>query len=333
MSNQQLDPDAPRGRPDLLDVRPLRESAGDASDPGAQEAAVVTPSSRSADAPHWVGPKTTIFRGDSLRILRDMPDESVDAVVTDPPYSSGGTFRSDRATQPASSKYVLHGTQTVRPEFYGDNRDQRSFLAWCSLWMAECLRIVRPGGVLMAFSDWRQYPTMSDAIQAGGWVWRGSVIWDKTEGSRPQKGWFRTGQSEFVMLGTKGSMPPEQERAGPCLAGVWRGASNPMEKLHITGKPVGLMRWLLGVVPAGGTVLDPFMGSGTTLVAARDLGLQSIGIEISEEYCTVATGRFSQDAIDFGNRAPSEDRPGAVPGERANEQEPEDSASAQTATT
>src|SRR5437763_1983588 len=116
--------------------------------------------------------------GDALLLLREIEDESVDLLLTDPPYSSGGMFRGDRAGQSTSAKYVQTGTLAARADFDGDSRDQRGFLAWCSLWLAECWRTSRVGGSCLVFTDWRQLPTMTDAVQAGGWIWRGIIPWD-----------------------------------------------------------------------------------------------------------------------------------------------------------
>ena len=66
--------------------------------------------------PYFQGGGQTLFCGDSLAVLRGLPDASIDAIVTDPPYSSGGMMRADR-TRKTSDKYVLAGTKTVRPEF------------------------------------------------------------------------------------------------------------------------------------------------------------------------------------------------------------------------
>ncbi len=77
-------------------------------------------------------PRWALHHGEALAILKSMPDASVDAVITDPPYSSGGFTRGDR-TVSTTNKYTLTGTQTERRAFAGDNRDQRSFGYWCAL--------------------------------------------------------------------------------------------------------------------------------------------------------------------------------------------------------
>ena len=68
---------------------------------------------------------------------------------------------------------------------------------------------------------------------------------------------------------------------------------------HPTQKPLALMKWCLTFFPLAKSVLDPFMGSGTTLVAAKNLGRKAIGIEIEERYCEIAAKRLSQEVFDF----------------------------------
>ena len=70
-------------------------------------------------------------------------------------------------------------------------------------------------------------------------------------------------------------------------------------KSHPTQKPVALMKWCLGFSTDAQTILDPFMGSGTTLRAAKDLGRKAIGIEIEERYCEIAAKRMSQEVLNF----------------------------------
>jgi site-specific DNA-methyltransferase (adenine-specific) len=229
-----------------------------------------------------------IHTGDCLRILQDLPSDHIAAVITDPPYSSGGAMRSDRMAS-TGRKYTLGGTLTHRTDFAGDNRDQRSYGYWSALWLGEALRVTKPGGVCLLFTDWRQLPVTCDALQAGGWIWRGIVPWDKTESARPDKGRFRN-QCEYVVWGSKGPLGLAPSDA-PCLPGVVRSRVLRSDKHHIAGKPTDVMRSLVRIAWQGGTILDPFCGSGTTGVAALLAGLDFIGCEAVPEYAERARER------------------------------------------
>ena len=84
-------------------------------------------------------------------------------------------------------------------------------------------------------------------------------------------------------------------------AKLWKRRVVGYEKFHPTQKPVDLMAWCIGFTE--GTILDPFMGSGTTLRAAKDLGRKAIGIEIEERYCEIAAQRMGQEVLDLGMAA------------------------------
>jgi site-specific DNA-methyltransferase (adenine-specific) len=234
-----------------------------------------------------------VMQGDCLALLRTLPDNSVDAMIADPPYSSGGFTRSDRSADP-STKYVQTGVDIIRNSFTGDNRDGRSWCYWMALWLSECARIVKPTGYALTFCDWRQLPLASDAIQSGGFIWRGVIAWDKGPAARaPHTGYFRH-QCEYVVWGTTG-VSVAADWGGP-----WPGLiSVPVlqsDKFHMTGKPTNLMEQLLQCVPVGGTVLDPFMGSGTTGVACMRTGRKFIGIEIAPAYYEIARKRIAEAA-------------------------------------
>jgi site-specific DNA-methyltransferase (adenine-specific) len=76
-------------------------------------------------------------------------------------------------------------------------------------------------------------------------------------------------------------------------------ATNGERVAHPTQKPLALIKWCLSLFPDARTVLDPFAGSGTTLVAAKAMGLRAVGIEIEERYCEIAAKRLSQEVFDF----------------------------------
>lgn len=144
--------------------------------------------------------------------------------------------------------------------------------------------------MVAVFCDWRQLPTVSDAIQVAGFVSRGILVWDKTEGTRPVKGWHRQ-QAEFVITASKGPRGKPGADA-PVLPGVVRCAPRAGEKLHQVGKPVAVMRELVRLAPADGVVLDPFMGSATTGVAALESGRAFVGVEIDPHYFGVSLERL-----------------------------------------
>jgi site-specific DNA-methyltransferase (adenine-specific) len=139
------------------------------------------------------------------------------------------------------------------------------------------------------FTDWRQLPSTTDAVQAGGWVWRGIVVWDKTEGCRPSMGRFAA-QSEYVVWGTAG--PSRDRKDVGCLWGVIRERVRSADKHHVTGKPTRVLQRLVRICPRDGIVLDPFAGSGTTGVAALLEGRRFVGVELTEEYCAIARQRL-----------------------------------------
>ena len=137
------------------------------------------------------------------------------------------------------------------------------------------------------FTDWRQLPALTDAIQAAGWVWKGIVVWHKPS-ARPTMGSFRH-DAEFVVHAVKDKM---QTHSRQCFPGVFRYGVDPRKKVHLTGKPVALVKDLLAVAATGATVLDPFLGGGTTAVACVETGRRFIGVELSPEYAALAAERI-----------------------------------------
>lgn len=241
------------------------------------------------------GQRWQMIHGEALEVLRGMPSESVDAVITDPPYSSGGGSLSDKQRTP-DEKYTRHAYMGRFPNFSGDNRDQRSYFAWATLWADQCLRVLKTGGYFLTFTDWRQLPLMTDVVQVAGVCWRGVVAWDKGLGARaPHKGYFRH-QCEYVVWGSKGPVP-KAAHDGP-YAGCIHAPVIQRDKFHLTGKPTALMRELVRPVVPGGLILDPFAGSGSTGVAALASGRRFIGVERELAYVDIARARLEQAAAD-----------------------------------
>jgi len=227
----------------------------------------------------------TIKHMDAMTLLNSLKPNTLDAVITDPPYSSGATSVSARKLSP-SAKYS--SSKNPLPSFYGEGRDQLSQQAWLTQWMVAAERALKPGGVMMVFTDWRQSGITATALQMADIAWRGKVIWHKPT-ARPQKNAFRQ-ETEEVLWGTKGSKADREVY----LKGFYSHSMPATSKRHhLTEKPLQLMKELLAIVPEKGCVCDPFSGSGTTAVAAMELGLNFIGSEKSKVYFEVAKNRIA----------------------------------------
>lgn len=230
-----------------------------------------------------------VIHGDCLQVIRQFDKGMFGGVVTDPPYSSGGQSLSAKQ-QTTGKKYTSTKGACPYPDFEGDSKDQRSWTSWMAAWMYEARLVCKAGAPIVVFSDWRQLPALTDAMQWAGWTWRGILPWDKTN-ARPQRGRFRQ-QCEYVAWGSNGAMPIT--RAVPVLPGIYRYASPTGDaRMHQTQKPVELMRALIRIVEPGETILEPFAGSGSTLEAAAAEGYGAVGIEIMAENVAVIKKRLS----------------------------------------
>lgn len=230
-----------------------------------------------------------LIHGDALDALKTLTGP-IGAVITDPPYSSGAGSLAGKQ-QSTAHKYTTTKAACPLPDFEGDSLDQRSWTRWATSWLRDARALCAPGAPLCVFCDWRQLPSLTDAIQWAGWHWRGVVVWDKVN-SRPQRGRFRQ-QAEFLAWASNGPMPVD--RNAPVLPGVltYTQPQN-AERLHQTQKPLDLMRQIVRITEPGGVIFDPFAGAGTTLLAAALEGYDSVGVEVSAEYYKRAEARFLQ---------------------------------------
>lgn len=230
--------------------------------------------------------KVELFHGDSLEVMRQMnlAKYRFDAIITDPPYCSGGMQPSQKRRS-VVDKYS--SAVEDLPSFLGDFLDQRNYLGWSRLWLAEARSLTKDGGDLFSFIDWRQLPTLSDALQLAGWLWKNVGVWNKNYG-RPMKGTFSAGH-EFILHGVNGSRPPVERYAPAVFA-----EKTPSSKVHLSQKPVPVMEWIMNLTAPDALILDPFAGSGSTLVAAVSTRRKAIGIEADPTHLQTIVQRLEE---------------------------------------
>ena len=251
--------------------------------------------------PYYQDEAVTIYHGDALSAMREMEPESVRMIWTDPPYGHGN-LDGDLA----SARVGVKGGRKKGAISIANDRKQD----WEPLmvgFLEEAERVLHPdccccccccgggGGPTPAFARLALW------IDARLEFFH-AVVWDKS-GRGNGLGWRYRRNYEFVMVAHRkgGKLSwSDEKRAVPNIV-----RTQPVRnELHPTTKPVGLVsQFVEWHTSPGDLVLDPFMGSGTTLVAAKGLGRKAIGIELEERYCEIAAQRCAQDVLDLGMAA------------------------------
>jgi DNA modification methylase len=215
------------------------------------------------------------IHGDCRDVLPLIASESVDGVITDPPYGIAYTPR--RASgKPDHPWYSMKGDRDFDPNFH-------------AAWLKETYRVLRPSSHLYVFCADYHLGTLRDLVKAAGFRLKRTLVWEKNCWTLGDcKGdWGH--QTEFIVFAHKG----RRELARPRQGNVLHFPRVPSKRLrHPTEKPVELLRLLVKKsVPEGGLVLDPFAGSGSTGEAAAVEGRRAVLIEADSQYSDVIVAR------------------------------------------
>jgi site-specific DNA-methyltransferase (adenine-specific) len=232
--------------------------------------------------PYYEDESSTIYCGDALELLPMLPLR-VDAVITDPPYCSGAS----EAVRRGKTASTTPESVTARPVIEMDSMGSLGFDWVTRRWLLAARRLTKPGGHLLCFTDWRMLPPLATLIETAGWRWNNVVVWDK---AYPGLGNGFRAQHELVLVASNGAPEWHSYDFGNVLR-----SSRLTKTDHPHQKPLDLLgRMVATCTAANAVILDPFMGSGTTLEAARLHGRRAVGIEIEARHCAVAASRLSQ---------------------------------------
>jgi len=213
--------------------------------------------------PYYQDDYSTIYHGDCREILPQL--QPVDLVLTDPPYGIGENSKKQKSRE-----------KKAKPTDYGDFDWDRQPP---KKWVLE---------MMMDYSD-------KQIIFGGNFFGLPAatcfLVWDKDN-----SGDFA--DCELAWTNLPGAVRIFKWRWNGMIQE--KGGVHKEQRVHPTQKPVSLMQWCIEKAGEPQTILDPFMGSGTTLIAAKNLRLKAIGIELEEKYCEIAAKRLSQEVLPFG---------------------------------
>jgi DNA modification methylase len=220
--------------------------------------------------PYYEDAHVSLYCGDCLQLLPLLP--LCDALLTDPPYGIGlakqGTVGTHRTPRSRRRGFNIRRCTQFRPVDWDDDPPP--------LWLMQ---------MAMSRARW-------SIVWGGGHI--GSMpratcwlIWDKRNDG------MSFGQAEIAWTNLRRSMRMFRWRWNGCLQ---EDMKRKEKRLHPAQKPVPLLEWCLSFLPGANSVLDPFAGAGSTLVAARRRGMRAIGIERSPHYCEIAARRLAANA-------------------------------------
>jgi site-specific DNA-methyltransferase (adenine-specific) len=231
-----------------------------------------------------------IVCGDAIATMAEMPDESVDVIVTSPPYNLRNSTGNGLKSRSKSGKWVnaelVKGYTTTADDMPWDE-----YIAWQSDVMAEMFRLIKPTGAIFYNHKWRVQGGLykraaEDIIES--FPLRQIVIWQRSGGLNFNPGYFLpTYEVIYIIAKPDFKLAPGMNKYGD----VWK-INQENNNPHPAPFPLEVPARCIMASETADIVLDPMCGSGTTCLAAKMLGRNYIGIEISEEYCRMAEDRI-----------------------------------------
>ena len=256
------------------------------------------------EKPYFLKDNFVLYHGDAIKILAQLPANSIDMVFADPPYnlSNGG--------------FTVHAGRMVSVN-KGDWDISKGFIddyAFHHQWMEACKRVLKPHGTLWVSGTYHSIYQCGHALQSLGYHILNDISWFKPNASPNLSCRFFTASHETLIWARKekkakhtfnyeamkeGNWPEDAiKKPGLQMRSVWSiGTPKPAEKKfgkHPTQKPLDLLRRIvLASTNKGDIVLDPFAGSSTTGIAATTNGRKFIGIDMEKQYLELSKKRFS----------------------------------------
>ena len=215
------------------------------------------------------------MHGDCLQLMKNIPDKSIDLVLTDPPYLCNYS-RHDRKSRfsyaIANDKNNLENEQMI------------------SNYLQSCYRIMKDNTAIYCFCNYKKIDFFKQQIEGAGFHIKNIIIWDKQKQGMGDLSTTFGYSYEFILFASKG----QPKIRGKRISDIWSFSRvKPKEQVHQNQKPIDLLTLAINKSSnENDTVFDGFMGSGSTGVAALNSNRSFIGIELDEKYFNIAKNRI-----------------------------------------
>lgn len=233
--------------------------------------------------------KNKIICGDAVEVMKQIPDGTVDLVITSPPYnlknSTGNGMKDGRGGKWANAALQKGYTH------HNDCMPHDEYVKWQRNCLTEMMRIIPEDGAIFYNHKWRVQAGLLQDRQdiVGGFPVRQVIIWRRKGGLNFNAGYFLpTYEVIYLIAKSKFKLVEKANAHGD----VWEFTQE-MNNKHPAAFPVNLIDRIVASTNAK-TILDPFMGSGTTAISAINFKRDYVGIEVSPEYCDMAEERIKK---------------------------------------
>lgn len=223
-----------------------------------------------------------IICGDCLKLLPGIPDSSIDLILTDPPYNISRENNFSSMQRYNSYTGIDFGEWDYDFDQVG--------------WIPLAVRKLKSPASIVIWNSWQNLAMISDVLEDNAVSVKRVLTWKKSNPMPTNRDRMFVSSFEFAVWGTKGTGWTFNRRFDNYETGFFEYPNNNCPE-HPTSKPVGLFKEIVTILTnSGDTVLDPFVGSGTTGIACAELGRNFIGVDFVEDYCNLAKDRIVETA-------------------------------------
>jgi len=222
-----------------------------------------------------------IYQGDCLEVMKEIPDKSIDLIITSPPYNLG--------------KY--HHTGSKRTQAYEDNLPEITYQIGQTEFLKECYRVLKDDGSMF----YNHKNRIKDGRMISPYIWifltpfiiKQELVWfNGSQNFDKIRFYPMTERVYWLTKSHKTKLFNAINHHDLFSRSEWPAVGT--KEKHTRAFPVEFVKDMLKCFPDKQIILDPYMGSGTTAVACKELGKSYIGIEISKEYCKIANSRMAK---------------------------------------